>query len=77
MVTERDLEELSKAMDDLKDRVTQKVDVQQIHRAIDNLRIKLTDFEQKLKPAEPSPPAPSPHAPSALRSRAAPRPSSA
>lgn len=55
MVAERDVEELSKAMDDLKDRVAKKADIQEIHRAIDNLRIKISDFEQKLKAPEPAP----------------------
>jgi len=63
MVTERDFEELSKAMDELKDRVAKKADVQEVHRAIDALRIKLSDFEKKLKAPEPSPTVPSRPAP--------------
>lgn len=58
MVTEKDLEDLSKAMDTLKDRVRAKADVQEINRAIDTLRIKISDFEGKLRAPEPAPAAP-------------------
>lgn len=76
MVTERDIQDLFGAMDDLRGRVAKKADTQEICRAIDSLRIRLTDFEKKLTAAEPAPAAPSPHEPSAPRFRAAPRPSS-
>lgn len=76
MVTERDIQDLFRAMDDLRDRVAKKADAQEICRAIDSLRIRATDFEKKLTTAEPSPAAPSPPGPSAPRPRAAPRPSS-